>query len=154
MAEWGDAPDVENIKSAYNEASFKMIRFHEEQSKINNVRDKPLSLFIDETTGNEIRGYNVWFSSLVNMMSELWSKLNDEEKEESRRLKNIIEFLFLINPPYKVSRDDRSGYPSNIFSMSNWLKLKDKLYDFELKLREFKEKHGYDSPEEDESALF
>ena len=80
--------DVGSI-SEYNEASFKMIRLHELQVKINDTKVNPFA--IDPET--MMINFEVTFKHLKQYFQEIISKLSNTESNRVKSLEMVLQSL-------------------------------------------------------------
>lgn len=133
------------IQSKYNEAEFQMLRGHNLQDLINNCKIN-LEAWNDSF---ECYNYEIVFMVLNSLLAETASKL-DKEKElkKALRLKKAL-WIFIKKKPINIKVNNRSKVDNDSLEI-----LGDKLYEYELMIRDFREVHGFSSPlKEDDEGL-
>lgn len=132
--------------SAFNEGALQMQRIDRLQERINTLNISPLLKDRDTNRFN----YEIIFSSLNSLFTEVSSKLSTDEREEGIKIKKEIEKFMKEKPiftePYKT-RDSKGKIVHRVdINVDNWNKLQEKLFDYELKIREFLERHNLTAP--------
>ena len=141
---------MDSVESKFNEAQFQMIRGHEIQSNLN--------IFKLNFTGWNIEfndyNYNVIFLLLNNLLAESSPKLTNKEKtkEEEKQgelqdclqMRKKIGFAMKKYPIHKNRRklEEKITYVDNVASEL----IKELLYEYELMIRKYRDKHGLSSP--------
>lgn len=142
-----DNGESDGLTSKFNEASFKMLRFHKLQYEINICRCNPLNF----NEPNKVYNFQVWITNLDSMMMEMIGKLSEEEKENILKMRQVIQ-TFLIKHPVVNER-------KNMITNSNLIKidypafaiLEKEIVRYEIKLQELKSRCGFDSPNNEDN---
>jgi len=139
----------ENLNK-YNDAQLQTLRLHELQVYINKAHRHFLDFFEDEG----LYGYEIKFSSIIQFFVEISPRCNTEEKKKIfRMIKNIDEFLEKY--PIFKERLNEITHQSQIQIDKNSAKvIRDFLIRFDMVVKKLAKKHGYSSPDLDESGLF
>lgn len=146
-SKWGRNPEEEAI-SKFNEASFQMLRGHTIQDLMNRCK---LNLKAWNEEYSEWN-YNIVFLLLNNLFSETSGKLGDTELKTGKNFKRAIENFIQRHPIQKKVR--RLNHTSSIVDTKALNVLSHFLFEYELLIREFRETHGFSSPNiEDDEGL-
>jgi hypothetical protein len=142
-----DNGEGDGLTSKFNEASFKMLRFHQLQVEINKARINPLKQ--NETTG--VYNFQMWINCLDSMMMEMIGKLSDEEKKEIFTKRKVIQ-TFLVNHPI-INEKRNQINNTNILKIDYavFTVLEQEIVDYEIKLQELKTRCGFDSPNNEDN---
>ena len=133
--------DNEGSISAFNEGALQMRRLDELQAKINMLNMNPLKYDVEAG----LYHYQVIFNCICSLFKEASSKLSDKEREEGDQLRKKIKESIRINKIHYNTKDGR-GTKINVFATENWNLLEEMLYQFEVKVRIFLEKHDLTAP--------
>jgi len=128
-------------KSGYNEASYKMIRLDLAQ-KIIAVVKQDLIEWYDEKGGY---GYKIMRIELDNLISEIWGKMGDVEKEKIRELRDLYDEGLIIKPiyVYNTIRGIGDSKKTKQINAENYKWLCSLLFEFHMYINELLEKAGY-----------
>lgn len=145
-SQWGTTEEEINI-SKFNPALFKMRRLHEINSLINFCKLNPLAFNSDYNEYN----YILWIKGITNLFHEN-SKLTDDEKKKVEEIKTAIEQCLNKHPIVQII-NNREKKETKI-DMELWNIFKKHIEIYENKVKEYADKHGLDTPNEDEQSLF
>ena len=126
--------------SEYNEASFKMIRLHELQQRINYTKVNPFA--IDLETG--MINFEVTFKHLRQYFQEIASKLSKTEREGMEKFRDSLEEFMKLFPIIQTRK--KIGKKLSKIDIKNWDKFSKYMESFETRLRILADKHGYGTP--------
>lgn len=131
-------------QSTFNEAVFQMDRINRLQSEINLCWTSPMTK--EDRTGKYF--YEIIFSNLKSLFSEVSSKLKDAEKTDGLdKIKDVQDFI--IKHPIFVRGYNQTTYRKRIFvdfKEDNYHNLLDKLYALQLLIRKLLEEHDLTAP--------
>lgn len=128
-------------ESEYNEGSFQMIRCHEVQTRLHQYK-------LNLSGWNLVYGdynYNLLFSDLNNLFAEGSEKFSEPEIKKCSEWKAAIEKLMETHPPHETVKKV-FGHKKIRLDQLNLKTLTEMLFQYELKIREFRDKHGLTSP--------
>jgi len=123
--------------SEWNEALLKMKRLHELQTEMNRSSINPLC---KHPLNNEWN-YLIWFKCTCALFSEGNAKFKKEEVLEVNKIKEVIETLLEVLPPYET-RGGVGNKTTNVVNKKNWKMIKGLIEDMEFKVRFYNDKHG------------
>jgi len=125
--------------SEWNEGNFKNLRLHEAQEMINIHKINPL-----KPIGFNRYHYHLWISAVNVLYGEGQSKYSDDEIKEINILKLDLDVSLAIYPPnLLVYYDSISGKKKkSVFSNKNWMKIREKIENYESRVKYFNELHG------------
>ena len=142
--------DDNGKESEWNEASLKSRRLDEVQSLINFYRMNPLG----------VSDGKFHYESLLSCISILYgegrSKYGETEKKEVDNLKGIAEDCLKLMPPHlPVQNSSITGNKmAFVLDHKNYEKFIDILYRFEMKVKDYNDKHGLTTKNKGPSGLF
>jgi len=128
--------------SKFNEGSFQMERLHELQKRIHDANLAPLS----RDPISNLLGFEVAFRTMTSLFLEVSSKLSRKEREEGIKKRKEIQLFMESNPVYSKRKDLVTGKNMLGFSSAAWIGLQEHLFQYELMIRDFLEKHNLAAP--------
>jgi hypothetical protein len=134
--------ELDISKGMFNEAMFVMRRLDNSQSRINLVRINPL-IFNSEVG---VYNYEVWYSDLISLLNESWGKLNDTERKEALRMKELLDNMLINFPIHENIIKASTNQRITKINKDNWEKFKRTLYIFERNIKVYMDKHGLSNP--------
>lgn len=142
---------MEELKlSEFNEAAFKMARINKLQEIINIASVNKLGFFMSEDkltlSFNGKRNYEVIFFATCCLFMETHAKLSPKEIEELTVKRNVINY-FIREIPVFTYVNKLNGEKEEVFNVHNWVVLENELTNFEEKVRNAIDKHGFSGKE-------
>ena len=134
--------DLNISKGTINEGFFQIQRLHEIQKEIIEAKLNPFAYNIDKLTYN----FNIIIRNLHSLLMEAWSKLTDDEKIQSERMRKIINDMINTFPPIKTIKNDYLGVKQNKVDYKNWDKIENIIFIYEHFVRECLDTHGLANP--------
>lgn len=133
--------------SLWNEAMFKMRRLNQIQEEIN--RCKMYLLGKHWVTGQW--NYIVWFNAVNSLFGEGESKYSNEEKEEIRKIRNLIEEELNVHPPHEVqvSQTINGKKFREVLNKERFANIKKLITLFESQVKLYNDKHGLSTANKD-----
>lgn len=125
--------------SKYNTGLFLTERLHHLQDHLNVCNS---NLLIKNKVG--VYGYQMVATILHSLMAEGFPKMGKEEQREILEFKKKVENILKLPCIRTVYRDNK---PIQQIHKENWEKVKDTLFQYELKIRCLLDKHGLSSPD-------
>lgn len=142
--------DRDGKESEWNEANLKSERLHEAQKIINYSKMNPLGI----TDGK----YNyIWLAKNIEiLMGEGRSKYSPHEKKEVDKLREYVnKSLKFRSPHIPITIETLSGKKQSfVFDSKNFDFLMELLYQFEMLVRDYNDKHGLTTKNKGTSGLF
>jgi len=138
-----NAPTVR--ESEFNELQLKIFRINKLQDGINDYWKMPKQRWLHErvVAGQGEYGFVLIASSSISLYKEVRPKCTEEEKQEMDDLKNEIDNLVELGE--EAIMDKVKNYDKEIlkYNHNKWIKLKHLLDDFENKVKDLLDTHGY-----------
>jgi len=130
-------------KSAYNEAQHKMDRIDSSQKKISACNLAPLFFFDDVLK----YGYEIVIIEIENLIAEVWSKTNVEDREEISKLRTCVMDALELRPIFSSVNiaNLAGGRKARKLNRENWVKLRDFLFHYHMRVNVLLEKAGYNT---------
>ena len=129
-------------KSLFNEALGQMKRLHELQDQVNFCNS---NLLMFDSDFNKYH-YEIKFETVCSLFMEASSKMSTKEIEEAEGLRKDIKYIINDKQILWWVTDDETGTRTQMFNQEEWIKLEEKLFQFELKVRKYLEEHNLTSP--------
>ncbi len=141
MADFEDVGDI----SKFNPAQHKMNRINDISRTINGTM---LGMKIYNYELNDWN-FNLYFLAIKRLYAEVSTKFSEAEKEECEKMRWVIENN-LKKYPIVIRIGKNKWTPINTESLEIFIKWMER---YEQKVREYQDKHGLDTPnQEDESG--
>lgn len=143
-------PEDENKFSRVSGEHHNIDRVHELQREINEVKIIPWN-------PNELKGeynYKLWIELIGCLLDEVWSRLNEDEKNKGVVMREIVFIVLKKYPPMKMKSN--SIQKGIVHIISNREKVKKVIIEYDNLIRDFIEKYYAPSPAEqggDESGV-
>jgi len=135
--------------SEWNEGNLKSLRLHEAQEMINFAKINPLVRSPDGRLWN----YENWISGIDILFGEGGAKYNSTELKEVNQIKNIVEFVKINKPVYKIVVDGNQKQQS-VLNYQNWEQLKKLIEIYEPLVKLYNDKHGLSTRNVGTGGLF
>lgn len=139
--------DDDDDSAKFNEAAFIMRRLNNLQDRMNLLRSNIISF------NEELNDYNyhVFFNDTCSLLSETWAKLDEDERKDCEKIRNLLKEAFNKTPPHK--RKVVLGKSEIKFDKKTWDIIEDVLFTFERKVKCYMDKHGMGNPNADDRGL-
>lgn len=136
--------------SEWNEGNFKSMRMDKAQQLINEMTVDP--------TGRSVGKwhYDLWVKGIVILFKEGAQKYSDTEYGEVNKLKTLIEYLLDRYPPCRLINSKNGRRTQQIIAVNKvwWNIVKEKIEEFEHKVKFYNDKHGLSTRNKGTSGLF
>ena len=138
------AGSFDGSMSGFNEASFKMLRLHELQKNLNDVKQNPFAYNYEIGSFN----FQISFRVLNQYLQEIVSRLSSEEIIVVTTIRDLIKkFMELKIAEFKKNKK------SVFIDAERWKFLEPHMESYETLLRTLADRHGFATAEADDPNM-
>lgn len=134
--------------SQWNEGDLMNLRIHHAKEMINYSKILPFKKIYVPSFDTYEYGYKLWFIGIDNLYGEGVAKYSEQEIKEVEEMRDKIETI--INQKQICTEFQNRKYKGVTVDEISWDKLKEKLREFERKVKRTNDEHGLGSRNFDE----